>query len=176
MRIRCPDSYPLNYRPSIWLEEKDSNLQRLPPSPQGMSTPSIILQIIVQPTKDYQPFIPFVHDQFMQASLCCLTACASVGHWLTLWPHNRRLFFQGFPLASLNQTGIRACKIGLVTTLMALNLLFTSHPQLIFGCPEPSELQPCYNPRFSVFVTLRHLSSTLGPNEAGRHKHNTTHH
>lgn len=120
MRIRCPDSYPLNYRPSIWLEEKDSNLQRLPPSPQGMSTPSIILQIIVQPTKDCQPFIPFVHDQFMQASLCCLTACASVGHWLTLWPHNRRLFFQGFPLASLNQTGIRACKIGLVTTLMAL--------------------------------------------------------
>lgn len=94
--------------------------------------------------------------------------CASVGHWLTLWPHNRRLFFQGFPLASLNQTGIRACKIGLVTTLMALNVLFTSHPQLIFRCPEPSELQPCYNPHFSVFVTLRHLSSTLGPNEAGR--------
>uniref|UniRef100_A0AAU8GLX8 Uncharacterized protein n=1 Tax=Salmonella phage vB_STmST313_KE31 TaxID=3161181 RepID=A0AAU8GLX8_9CAUD len=49
----------------------------------------------------------------------CMPVCA---------PHHRRLFFQGFPLASLNHTGIRACKIGLDTTLMALVLKIPRHP------------------------------------------------
>ncbi|AUG87737.1 hypothetical protein HOS54_gp212 [Klebsiella phage Menlow] len=73
-----------------------------------------------------RPFIPFAHDQFMRV----LSSTLRQLFWMSspcCQAHPRSLFFQGFPLTSLNQTGIRACKIGLDTTLRTLTTS-TSHP------------------------------------------------